>query len=195
MKKYLSWIVSGILLIALGIFMLIMPASVLKVAVIAFGAYTILEGLFSFIASFSVRKLKNIFMTSMIKALVNLFIGILVIYLAASSSASTVADWVVYLIAANLLLSALAELIEDHIIRKAGLMMFGLSNGAVLSLIFALIMFLFPQFVNATFFTILAVILIVAGICAILWTIRLIRVIGAVRKSEKVAEAEFEEKN
>lgn len=193
MKKYLGWIVSGILLIALGIFMLCMPASVLKVAVIAFGVYTILEGLFSFIASFSVRNLKNIFMTSMIKALVNLFIGILVIYLAASSSAAAVADWVVYLIAANLLLSALAELLEDHVLRKAGLTMFGLSSGAILSLIFALVMFLFPQFVNATFFTVLAVILIVSGICAILWTIRLIRVVGAVKKAEKVTEAEYEE--
>lgn len=190
MKKYISRIISAILLIALGIFMLIKPASVLKVAVIAFGIYTIIEGLFSFIASFSVRKLKNIFLISVIKALVNLFIGILVIYLAGSSSAETVADWVVYLIAANLFLSALAELVEDQIVRKAGLPVFGLSSGALLSLIFSVIMFLFPQFVNATFFTIIAIILIVLGIFTIIWSGRMIKV----RKNVKIAEAEFEEK-
>lgn len=190
MKKYLGWICSGIILIVLGIIMLMRPASVLRVIVIMIGIYAIFEGVFSFISSFSVRTVGPVFKVSLIKALVNLFIGILVIYFAASASAQTVADWVVYLIAIDLLLNAIAEGIEIYILSRAGFSMYGLTSGAVLSLVLSLIMFLFPQAVNATIFTFLAILVILAGVSTIMYSVRLIKARG----SDKIAEAEFEER-
>lgn len=199
MKKYVSWIISGVLLIAAGIFMLVKPESVVKILVIAFGIYTVLEGLTALLSSSRLKEVRGIFRANLIKALINLFIGILVVYFAAVSTGAQVASWVVYLIAINLLLSSLTELLELVYIKKSGFETYGLSTGAMLSIIFAVIMFLFPTFINNTFFTIVAVCLIFAGFTSVLWGFRLIRIVRGYEKQmgsgEKVAEAEWTEKS
>ena len=74
MKKYLSWMICGLLLIVCGVFMLIKPESVAKIAVIAFGIYTILEGIFSLSVSFRLKQVGGIFKANLIKALINLLL-------------------------------------------------------------------------------------------------------------------------
>ena len=197
MKKYLSWMVCGLLLIVCGVFMLIKPESVAKIAVIAFGIYTILEGIFSLSVSFRLKQVGGIFKANLIKALINLFIGILVVYFAAVSTGAEVASWVVYLIALNLLLSAITEFVELMYIKRSGFETYGISTGALLSIIFAFIMFLFPTFINNTFFLIVAICLIFAGFTSLLWGYRLIKIVKGYEKMEKqnkVAEAEWTEK-
>lgn len=198
MKKYVSWIISGVLLIAAGIFMLVKPESVVKIAVIAFGVYTVLEGLSALLVSSRIKEVRGIFRANLIKALINLFVGILVVYFAAVSTGAQVASWVVYLIAINLLLSSLTEFLELAYVRKNGFETYGLSTGALLSIIFAIIMFLFPTFINNTFFMIVAICLIFAGFTSILWGWRLIRIVRGYERqmagTDKVAEAEWTEK-
>lgn len=197
MKKYVSWIISGALLVACGIFMLVRPESVVKIAVIAFGVYTALEGLSALYVSARLKQISGLFRANLIKALINLFIGILVVYFAAASTGAEVASWVVYLIALNLLLSSIAEFIELRLVKKSGYETYGLSTSALLSIIFAIVMFLFPTFINNTFFLIIAICLIFAGFTSMLWGYRLIKIFRSYEKTEKkekIAEAEWSEK-
>lgn len=192
-----SAIVGSLLIIALGVVLIAFPAAAVKVAVIGFGIYTILEGAFALSVSFRLKEVDRLFFINMVKALINLFIGILVVYFAATAPGSTVADWVVYIIAIDLLLSALTELFELHLIRKAGLPFYGLPSGAGLSVVFAVVMFIFPSLVSSVVPAIIGSCLIVAGVFSILWSVRMYlfaRDLGKAVNEENTVEAEWTEK-
>ena len=109
MKKYISYIASGLLLIALGILFILAPAAVVKIGVIAFGIYNIIEALTALVTSYKFKNISGIVRFNLVKTLINLFISILVVYFAAISPGASVASWVVWLIAANLLLTGISE--------------------------------------------------------------------------------------
>ena len=104
-KRYLSYIGSGILLAALGILFIAAPASVVKIGVIAFGVFNIIESLTALGTSFRFRSISGVVRFNIVKTLINLFISILVVYFAATSPGAAVAAWLVWLIALNLLLT------------------------------------------------------------------------------------------
>ena len=195
MKRYLSYIGSGILLAALGVFLIASPASVVKIGVIAFGVYNIIEALTALGTSYKFRNISGIVRFNLIKTLVNLFISILVVYFAATSPGYAVASWVVWLIAANLLLSGISEVCETHFIRKSGFTdPFYYGSSGWLYIVFALLMFLFPNFINSTILLVIGVVLITSGIFVIGWSVKLWSVVRHYSEGVKVAEAEWSEK-
>lgn len=195
MKKYLSYIMSGILLIALGVLFIIAPNAVVKIGVIAFGIYNIIEALAALGTSYRFKDIRGIVRFNMVKTLINLFISILVVYFAAISTGSTVASWVVWLIALNLLFAGLSEVIETWMIKKSGFTeIFYYGSSGWLYILFSVLMFIFPNFINSTLLLILGVIVITSGVFVILWSIKLWSIMKKIGKDEKIAEAEWSEK-
>lgn len=195
MKKYLSYIMSGILLIALGVLFIIAPNAVVKIGVIAFGIYNIIEALAALGTSYRFKDIRGIVRFNMVKTLINLFISILVVYFAAISTGSTVASWVVWLIALNLLFAGLSEVIETQMIKKSGFTeIFYYGSSGWLYILFSVLMFIFPNFINSTLLLILGVIVITSGVFVILWSIKLWSIMKKIGKEEKIAEAEWSEK-
>lgn len=195
MKKYLSYIMSGILLIALGVLFIIAPNAVVKIGVIAFGIYNIIEALAALGTSYRFKDIRGIVRFNMVKTLINLFISILVVYFAAISTGSTVASWVVWLIALNLLFAGLSEVIETWMIKKSGFTeIFYYGSSGWLYILFSVLMFIFPNFINSTLLLILGVIVITSGVFVILWSIKLWSIMKKIGKEEKIAEAEWSEK-
>lgn len=195
MKKYLSYIMSGILLIALGVLFIIAPNAVVKIGVIAFGIYNIIEALAALGTSYRFKDIRGIVRFNMVKTLINLFISILVVYFAAISTGSTVASWVVWLIALNLLFAGLSEVIETWMIKKSGFTeIFYYGSSGWLYILFSVLMFIFPNFINSTLLLILGVIVITIGVFVILWSIKLWSIMKKIGKEEKIAEAEWSEK-
>lgn len=195
MKKYLSYIMSGILLIALGFLFIAAPNAVVKIGVIAFGVYNIIEALVALGTSYRFKDIRGIVRFNMVKTLINLFISILVVYFAAISSGSTVASWVVWLIALNLLFAGLSEVIETQLIKKNGFTeIFYYGSSGWLYILFSVLMFIFPNFINSTLLLILGVIVITSGVFVILWSIKLWSIMKKIGKEEKIAEAEWSEK-
>lgn len=195
MKKYLSYIMSGILLIALGVLFIIAPNAVVKIGVIAFGIYNIIEALAALGTSYRFKDIRGIVRFNMVKTLINLFISILVVYFAAISTGSTVASWVVWLIALNLLFAGLSEVIETWMIKKSGFTeIFYYGSSGWLYILFSVLMFIFPNFINSTLLLILGVIVITSGVFVILWSIKLWSIMKKIGKEEKIAEAEWREK-
>ncbi len=194
-KRYLSYIGSGILLAALGVLFIAAPASVVKIGVIAFGVFNIIESLTALGTSFRFRNISGVVRFNMIKTLVNLFISILVVYFAATSPGAAVASWTIWLIAFNLLLSGISEVCETHFIRKSGFTdPFYYGSSGWLYIVFAILMFLFPNFINSTILLVIGVVLITSGVFVVGWAIKLWSVVRKYSASEKVAEAEWTEK-
>ena len=195
MKKYLSYIISGLLLIALGILFIAAPNAVVKIGVIAFGVYNIIESLTALVTSYKFKSINGIVRFNMVKTLINLFISILVVYFAAISTGSAVASWVVWLIAINLLFAGLSEVIESWMIKKSGISeVFYYGSSGWLYILFSILMFIFPNFINSTLLLILGVIVITSGVFVVLWSIKLWSIMNKIVKEEKVAEAEWSEK-
>ena len=195
MKKYISYTGSGLLLIALGILFILAPAAVVKIGVIAFGIYNIIEALTALVTSYKFKNISGIVRFNLVKTLINLFISILVVYFAAISPGASVASWVVRLIAANLLLTGISEVAETYVIKKSGFdQIFYYGSSGWLYIVFAILMFIFPNFINSTVLLILGAVIITSGIFVILWSIKLWSVMRKFSENEKIAEAEWSEK-
>lgn len=174
MKTQIQWIVSSILLLATGIFVLASPTLVVKFAVIVFGFYLMAEAVYALFLSWAVRKVSGVFTVNSVRTLASLAVGILVLYFAFTSSGNTVASWTVYLVAGWLALGALFELVEIWILRRNGYETFGAVTGPLVSLVLALLMFLFPVMINNAVFTVVGIVLIIVSVFMIFWGIRMI---------------------
>ena len=195
MKKYLSYITSGIILILLGLLFVLAPNAVVKIGVIAFGVYNIVEAVTALVTSYKFKGMGGIIRFNMVKTLINLIISILVVYFAAIAPGTAVASWVVWLIALNLLFAGLSEVIESWMIKKNGFTeLFYYGPSGWLYIVFALLMFIFPNFINSTLLLVLGVIVITSGVFVILWSSKLWAVMRSFKKEEKIAEAEWSEK-
>jgi len=197
MKKLLTNCIMGLLIAVLGVFILIKPNAFLKTLVLIFGIYVLLEGLSSIIYSFKLKSLKAVFRISLVKALLNLFIGILVCYFSITSTSAAVTDWVVYLIAIELLVSGILTFIDTIYLKKlevTGLAYF-MGSDVVVSIFFAILLFLFPHFIGTVAITIFGVIILLAGVTMMFFGIlvysKVKKVKKAVEEADKTVEGEF----
>jgi hypothetical protein len=199
MKKLISNSIIGALIVALGVFVLLKPDAFLKTLVIVFGIYILLEGLSSVIYCFKLKGFKSVFTLSLIKALLNLFIGILVTYFAFTSDGGTVTTWVVYLIATELLLSGVLTVIDHFYLKKIDVLSFSffLGSDAIVSIIFAILLYIFPSVIGSTFITILGVLVLLFGavmvFSGILAYVKVCHLAHEARMADKEIDGEFSE--
>lgn len=172
MKAQWQAVISGILLLITGIFVLVSPSMVIKVAVIIYGIYTIIESIYALVLTWKIRKAGAYFSVNLLRTLLSLVVGIIVVYFAASASGARIADWTVYLIATWLLLSALSELLEVWLLKRQGYESYGVVTNAAISVVLALIMYIFPAMINNALFTILGIILILLSVFIIVLAVR-----------------------
>ena len=172
MKAQWQAVISGILLLTTGIFVLVSPSMVIKVAVIIYGIYTIIESIYALALTWKIRKAGAYFSVNLLRTLLSLVVGIIVVYFAASASGARIADWTVYLIATWLLLSALSELLEVWLLKRQGYESYGVVTNAAISVVLALIMYIFPAMINNALFTILGIILILLSVFIIVLAVR-----------------------
>ena len=172
MKAQWQAVISGILLLITGIFVLVSPSMVIKVAVIIYGIYTIIESIYALALTWKIRKAGAYFSVNLLRTLLSLIVGIIVVYFAASASGARIADWTVYLIATWLLLSALSELLEVWLLKRQGYESYGVVTNAAISVVLALIMYIFPAMINNALFTILGIVLILLSVFIIVLAVR-----------------------
>ena len=172
MKAQWQAVISGILLLITGIFVLVSPSMVIKVAVIIYGIYTIIESIYALALTWKIRKAGAYFSVNLLRTLLSLVVGIIVVYFAASASGARIADWTVYLIGTWLLLSALSELLEVWLLKRQGYESYGVVTNAAISVVLALIMYIFPAMINNALFTILGIVLILLSVFIIVLAVR-----------------------
>ena len=122
-----------------------------------------------------------------------LAIGILVLYFALTSPGAAVASWMVYLVAAWLLVSSLLELLEIWMLKRSGYESFGVTTSALVSLAISLIMFLFPVMINNAVFMAVGIIMIVIAVFLIIWAVRMILFERRLKEEARKSETDWEE--
>ncbi len=198
MKKYYSWMVTGALMVLLGLFILFNTDKAIIVMVMGFGLYTLFNGALGMIATFRIRGISPFaLMLNLVKSVINIAVGLLAVLMASNSTGQELGVWVVYIVAISLLISAIFELLESLILytKSAG---FGFTGTGFVSLLLSIIMFLCPNFISNGFLAVIGVGAVIIGALNIVWGFRTWRLVTAIMKeqgSQNVAEAEFTEKN
>ena len=173
-----------------GIFVLANPTTVMKIAVIIFGLYLMIESIFALALTWKIRKLGSYFTINSVRTLASLAIGILVLYFALTSPGAAVASWMVYLVAAWLLVSSLLEI---WMLKRSGYESFGVTTSALVSLVISLIMFLFPVMINNAVFMAVGIVMIVIAVFLIIWAVRMILFERRLKEEARKSETDWEE--
>jgi uncharacterized membrane protein HdeD (DUF308 family) len=165
-------LLAGVLVIALGCYMLFGTASFVKLAVIIMGIFAIISGVVTLVElnsySFGIySKGATIF-----KGVLGIVVGFLVLFLPVVTAKVTVVV-LLYIIGIQLAISALIAFWDAFALRKSGFSLSGLIMEGVLSLVFALLMFLFPQSIGSMFVKIIGVLIAMGGIGCIIWALRI----------------------
>ena len=98
MRKFLPFLVSGVLMLLIGLYMIIRPETFLTVVIALFGIYEAIDGLRSFIA---IRRVNDVFgsvlrTVSYSKSVISMVVGLIVIIiaiLAPNASVNVIRDY------------------------------------------------------------------------------------------------------
>ncbi len=166
-----SYIIMGCVCILLGLVMLIVPKGFVTAAVIAIGIAAIVNGILNFV---SVRKLVDdaAFRTAItIRAVLSIIAGLVAVFLPIFF-AGTIWTIVVYILAAELIVSAIIELYGIWKLRGAGLPYGVYLTEAIVSILLAAVLFAIPAAIGLTLIRIIGARVIIAGAGEIIWSVK-----------------------
>lgn len=166
MKMKGKWIVQliiAILVVILGIFILVRQDMFKQVFIIVLGLIAIVNGIISLATMnrYSFGPFNRI--TTLIKGVLGLIIGVLAVImpLATGEAVWTV---IIYILAAQMVLAACVMFFDSFAVKAAGFPTRGLVTEGLVSLVLAVVLFLFPRDVANLLVTILGVTIIIVGI-------------------------------
>ena len=142
MKKYLPLLISGLLMIFIGLYMILRPSGFLSVVISAFGIYLIIDGVRTLLGAYRLKDIfgKGIRSVSMGKALLNMIAGIVVIIIAVAAP-SLIPTMLVYLVAAAFVITGIVDVIELVVLSRAEIPAASLGLETILSFVFAIIIY------------------------------------------------------
>ena len=201
MKKAIYSSILGLLIIALGIFMWANPNAFVNILAFIFALYMLFDGMKGLISFLKIRKVGNkaLRVSMLVKALINIAVALITVIVSMNNK-EAILNIVVYLIAANFLLSAFVDIADYFMIKRAKLD-YGyssLSMDAVLGLVFGILLIVFPQFIGKAGLVIISVIVIGIGIIACSYgfhSYKMVKVFNSYVKDadSSAPEAEFTE--
>ncbi len=198
MKRFIYFLVSGILVLALGIFMIMRPDAFADAAIIIFSVYLIADGIRSLFYFFRVRKLARALGVSLTaKGFVNLILGLIILIIAISNPASTLTA-LVYVAAVGFFIDALFDIADFFITRKYTISYSTAGLEAIISAAIGIILCLFPAAIGKLSIYLIAGIVLIIGTMLMSYgfhSLSIERLKRKLQNSVKEADAEFEEEN
>lgn len=187
MRRAIGYFVAGLLLIAIGVFMIVSPDSFLTIGTAMFAVYMIFDGCRSLYAFFKYRSIpRGVRSAVLSKGIINIVLGIIVIALTVINP-EIVMTVLVYVVAAAFLLAGLINLADFIFLRRAGIRMGLLGMESFLEIAIAALMFFFPMMIGSFAFYLAAAAIIAFGAVAAVscfWSIRLAREIRNSRHAD-----------
>lgn len=165
-KKWLGQLIIGLIIVVAGVFILVKRDSFLRVFVMVLGVLAITNGASSLLSmnrySFG-RYNRN---ATLVKGILSLVIGVLAVVLPIFTLETT---WRIfmYVLAAQMLISAAITLIAAIAVRSKGMAASQMVGEGVVSLFFAVFLFLFPRSIGNLLVTIFGIIVIAVGLAFI----------------------------
>lgn len=166
MKRH--FLIIGILLVLLGLVMLFAPKGFINALVVCVGIIAIVDGIINLI---SVRNLiddtdfKKAFT---LRAILNIIIGLAAVIVPVFF-AGLVWTVIIYVLAAQLVISAGIEIYGVWKMNKAGISYSAYLFEAIVSILLAMVLFAIPAAIGLTLIRLIGILIIVAGIAIAAW--------------------------
>lgn len=166
MKLKKQWILQfliGIVLVVLGIFILIRPDMFKQVFVITLGVVAIITGISSLATmnKYSFGRFNR--GSTLVKGILGIIIGVLAVILPLAM-AEVAWKVIIYILAAQMAISAIVMLLDAVAVRSAGFSPVYLVVEGLISLVLAVVLFLAPSSIADILVTVLGVTVIVVGL-------------------------------
>lgn len=163
-----SYLGMGFLSLIAGLLMLFSPDAWIKVVVIVLGVAAIVNGLFNLLYVRRVFDDAYFRRSIVVRGLLSLVVGLLAVILPLALAAAV---WtaMVYMLAAYLLVSALLELFATIRLRSSGVDTRPYYGEIVGSIILAVVLFVVPAQLGVLLVRIFGGLLVVSGICFLVW--------------------------
>ncbi len=177
----------GSLLVVLGIYLMFQQESFVRIFISILGLFLVGSGVASLFALRTYTLGRRTKMATLIQALISIVLG-LVAFIVPLSAANVSWTLLLYLIAIELIFSAIISFLDALLLRKSELPVSSLLSEGVFSLVVAILLFVFPQQIGSMLLKLVGVVLIAMGLGMVLWSVR-IRKINR-QFSQTVIEAE-----
>ena len=189
MKKLLSSIILALVPMALGILILLFPSRTITIVMFMIALFMLIAALKELYTLLSFDALSpRIRNVGIAKNSINIILAVLVMFFAFSNPESLM-NIIVYLIAIDLLLTALSDILDYVMLHRLGFNDIPFID-TVLKIALSILMFFFPSFISSTFIKIVAIILIVLSVAYLLISIFIYR-----NQKEEEIVVEYEEKD
>jgi|FLYN01.1.fsa_nt_gi uncharacterized membrane protein HdeD (DUF308 family) len=167
-RNWWIWLIRGIAAIIFGILAFLNPQDALLAIVLVWGAYALIDGLFALISGFRGRETNRQWWVTVLEGVVGVIAGILTfIY------PDITALVLLYIIAAWAIITGILEIIAAIQLRKEIEGEFWLGLSGLASIVFGVLLFLFPGAGILTVLWMVAAYAIVFGVLMILLAFRL----------------------
>ena len=191
MRRAIGYLIAGLLLIFIGAFMIVSPGKFLAIGTAMFAVYMIFDGGRSLYAFFRYTGISRGVRSAVVsKGIVNLLLGIAVIILTIASP-DIVMTVLVYIVAADFLLTGLINLADFLVMRKAGLRLGLLGMESGLEIAIAALMFFFPMMMGSCAVSLAGAAIIAFGAIAVVSCFWSLRVASAMREAERRARSDI----
>lgn len=189
-RNLLLTMIFSILIVALGLIIMVKGQSLLLVVIFLFGILAIINGIKELILVSRFSDFKSTRRTAMTSAIISIIIGVFILVYPYFTQIMAMTI-ILYLFAAQLIISSLSRLISVFTIKKNKLEGNSLSIlPVVLNILIALIFILFPKQVTDFFLKFVGVLVTLFGLGLFFWSFKMRAVEKQVRKEEIEGEAE-----
>ena len=161
-KKWLGQLLIGLVIVAAGVFILVRTESFLQIFVIILGLAAIINGSLALISMNRYAFGKYNRNATIVKGILGLVVGVLAVVLPLATAETT---WMIfiYILAGQMLISAFITLVASASVRRQKLAATPMVQEALVNLVLAVILFLFPRSLGTLLINILGIIVIAVG--------------------------------
>jgi uncharacterized membrane protein HdeD (DUF308 family) len=167
-QNWWMFAVRGVVAVIFGVLALIWPGQTLQALVLVFGAYALVDGVFAMIAGITARKYFDRWWAVLLEGIAGVVIGLVTFFYP-----NITALVLLYFIAAWALITGIFEIVAAIQLRRVITGEWMLIFGGMLSIIFGVLLFVFPGAGAVSVVWLIGIYAIVFGISEIIFAFRL----------------------
>lgn len=167
-QNWWLYAVRGVLAVIFGLLALIWPGQTLLALVLLFGAYALVDGIFSVVAGIAFRRYFERWWAVLLEGIVGIIVGLLAFFWP-----NITALVLLYLIAAWALITGIFEIVAAIQFRRVITGEWTMILSGLLSIIFGILLFVFPASGAVSVIWVIGIYAIVFGISEIMFAFRL----------------------
>ena len=163
---------SGVLVSILGIYMMFQQEGFVRVFISILGLSLVVSGVSSLFALRTFEMGKRTKMITLLKAILSIIIGLVAIIVPIATASFS---WIflLYLVAAQMIVSAAISFFGALHLRKGTASVSPLLSDGIFSLVVAILLFAFPQQIGTMLIRLVGVVLLAIGLGTVIWSSRI----------------------